>query len=64
MTIVTVKATVKIPTVPNFLISDGDMKFPLSAFTDEGLREIAAEWTKNLIENANRQRREMAASKS
>jgi len=58
MTILTVKATVRVPTVPNFLLSDGDMKFPLSAFDDNALRQVAAEWTKNLLERAAEQRRE------
>ncbi len=61
--VLTVKATVKIPTVPNFILgADGDMKFPLSAFDDAGLKLIAQAWTVELLNNANRQRVELCKS--
>lgn len=50
--IVTVKATVAIPQVPNFLLRGDDPKMSIADIDDEGLREIGRQWTENLIERA------------
>ncbi len=53
---VTVKASVECPRVPNFFrMTDGQM-IPVSAITDEGLRQIGAAWLESLRANAQRQR--------
>ena len=57
MEILNVKATVVIPRVPNFILTAGEMKLPLSAFDDAGLLEIAKQWTANLLERAAEQRK-------
>lgn len=51
-TIVTVKATVQIPQVPNFLLRGDDPKMSIADVTDEGLQEIGHQWTRNLIARA------------
>ena len=56
MQILTIKAQVETPRVPNFLrMTDGQM-IPISAITDEGLRELGAAWIGELLANARRQR--------
>lgn len=41
---------VECPRVPNFLlVADSEEKVPISAITEEGLREIGRQWTLNLI---------------
>lgn len=54
--IIEVRAEINIPRVPNFLITTAGMSMPLSAFTEDGLRQVAAEWTQNLLERAAEQR--------
>lgn len=60
-TIVT-RADVIVPRPPNFLrmaLSMGETNtLPLSALSDESLREIGAAWTEALIERAAEQRQE------
>lgn len=51
--VVTVKATIAIPRVPNFLMMGEDQKISIADITDEGLRDIGGQWTLNLIERAN-----------
>jgi len=55
-TIVTVAATVIIPTIPNHLRMENGLTMPLCAASEEGLREIGARWTEKLIERAREQR--------
>lgn len=44
---------VNIPRVPNYLlIGNGDEKIPLSAVTEDGLREIGKQWTEDLVARA------------
>lgn len=52
-----VKADVRIPQVPNFLILSDDSKVPVSAITEQGLREIGAQWTDDLVARAKEQAR-------
>lgn len=41
---------IEVPRVPNyFMLGDGDNKIPISAITEEGLREIGKQWTEALI---------------
>lgn len=42
------KIKIEIPTVPNFIMV-GEQNMAVSSFTEEELREIAAEWTERLI---------------
>lgn len=52
-----VKLSVIVPRVPNFLMTS-DGKVPLSALTEEGLRELGEAWTDALIVRAAEQREE------
>ena len=55
-TVITVRAQIETPRVPNFfLMTDGQM-LPVCAFADDGLRKIAAAWLEDLRANAKRQR--------
>ena len=56
MTIVTVKAEIEIPRVPNFLRTTSGQLMPLSAFEEAGLRAMGAEWIENLVRRAKEQR--------
>lgn len=56
METIQVVATVRVPKVPNFLLMDNDQKLPLSAFTEDGLRELGKAWTDNLLKRAKEQR--------
>ena len=51
-----VKATVEIPQVPKFLKMNDGQTIPISAITEEGLREIGEAWTLELINAAAKQR--------
>lgn len=44
---------VEIPSIPNF-IRVGSGTFPIQDFTEEELKHIGEEWTKKLIEKANK----------
>jgi hypothetical protein len=50
-----VKMSVVVPRVPNFLFTS-DGKVPLSALTEDGLRELGAAWTEALVARADEQR--------
>ena len=51
------KTDVETPSVPNYIRRTDGQMMPLSAFTDDALREIGAAWTEGLIANAQRQRK-------
>ena len=52
-----VKATVKLPTVPNFVKLVGvETTIPVGDLTDDELRALAEVWTEELLTNAARQR--------
>jgi hypothetical protein len=51
-----VKMSVAVPKVPNYIFTT-EGRVPLSALTDEGLRELGAVWTEQLIQRANEQRK-------
>lgn len=54
--IITVKAIVKVPRVPNFLLLEDDtQKLPLSAFDEDALRQVGEAWTNALIARAKEQ---------
>ncbi len=46
---------VKTPTTPNFILVGG-LATSVEEFTDEELRKIGEEWTKELIKKANKKR--------
>jgi hypothetical protein len=63
MKTITVKMTIEVPKVPNFLRTSDGQSVPVNSVTDDGLREIAAQWTLDLLarskeqtENQNRRR--------
>jgi len=46
---------IRIPTVPNFILTDGEedrQSIPLKALTRKELEDIAKEWTKELLKKA------------
>lgn len=43
---------VECPRVPNFLLIGDGNKIPISAISEDGLREIGKVWTNNLIARA------------
>jgi hypothetical protein len=54
-----VELLVDVPKVPNFLrVSDGQ-SVPVCAVSDDGLREMAKQWTKDLLERASEQHLEL-----
>lgn len=52
MTILTVKMSVVVPRVPNYLRTGDGQMVPLFAITDEGLRALGEEWINNLIKRS------------
>lgn len=57
---ITVSAKIEIPTAPEKIyLAGGAGVLPLTAFDMEALREIGEEWTKNLIEKAKEQAKEV-----
>ena len=60
--IVTVKASIECPRVPNFFRMTDGQSIPVSAITDEGLRQVAAAWLEALRANA-KQQQETGASR-
>jgi len=57
---ITVTATVRIPRPPNFLrMTDGQV-IPVEALMEDGLRELGAKWTDQLVEHARKRREEGA----
>lgn len=59
--VLTVSATVKVPRVPNFLLTESGQSFPLCAFEEDSLRELGAEWIENLIERSREQKADSKA---
>jgi electron transfer flavoprotein alpha/beta subunit len=55
MTVLTVKAEIKVPRVPNFLRMTDGQSLPICAVTEEDLRKLGAVWIENLIERAREQ---------
>lgn len=57
---VKVKARVRLPQLPNFLLFAGDeskdMKLDVADASDESLQQIGEQWTKALIEHARSRR--------
>ena len=58
MRTIKVKMTVEVPQVPNFLRTSDGQTIPLCAVSDVGLRELAREWTENLIARSLEQSKE------
>lgn len=55
-----IKIECEIPTVPNFLkTSNGTV--PITAVTDEGLRELGKQWTEALVMRARQMRTDEAS---
>jgi hypothetical protein len=59
-----VKLTVDVPQVPNFLRTSDGQSVPLCAVTDDGLREIAAQWTADLLARSKEQAKNPALNRS
>lgn len=51
MKTINVTADVEIPSLPNFFIA-GNLKIPIEAVEDQGLRDIGKAWTEELIKKA------------
>lgn len=51
---ITVKATVSVPTTPNFL-KMGERWLPLCAISEESLRELGQAWVEALVEKQKKQ---------
>lgn len=56
--ILTVKATIEIPRPPNFLRMTDGQSLPLSAVSDDDLREIARLMGERMVERAAEQRKD------
>jgi len=52
MKVITVKASVEVPRVPNYLIIDSKRKLSIADVPEEELQYIGAAWTEALIERA------------
>lgn len=50
--ILTVKASIRVPQLPNFLITESGESWPITALTEEGLRELGGEWVEELVRKA------------
>jgi hypothetical protein len=61
-TVITVKASVELPRVPNFLRMTDEKWLPICALEEESLRALGAAWTDNLIVRAAEQKAEMEKS--
>ena len=54
--IINVRAIVRVPRVPNFLLLEDDsQKLPVSAFDEDALRQLGAAWTEALVKRAREQ---------
>lgn len=53
---VNVTASINIPKVPNFFITENGNSIPISAVEDSELRRIGSIWIENLIKRAKEQR--------
>lgn len=56
-----VEKTIKIniPSIPNFLISQEGLSFPIAGFSDSDLKKIGKEWTEKLVTKAQLRREEL-----
>jgi hypothetical protein len=52
MKTITVRASVDVPKVPNYLIIDSDHKLSIADVPDDELKYIGQAWTEALIERA------------
>ena len=52
-----VKAEIKIPSMPNFFIMSDGQSIPVQAVTEDALREIGAAWTEALVQHAAKRRK-------
>lgn len=58
MITVAVKAKIKTPQLPNFLLAEDGQKIPIADVADADLNLIGEQWTKELIELARQRRRQ------
>jgi hypothetical protein len=63
MKTINVKLTVDVPTVPNYLRTSDGQSVPLCAITDDGLREIAEQWTRDLLARSKEQSKNPALNR-
>ena len=42
----------RLPTLPNFLLSDTGVSAGIESFTEEQLREVGKQWTEALVQKA------------
>ena len=47
--------TIEVPKVPNFLRTSDGQTVPLCRVTDDGLRALATQWTKDLLARSQQQ---------
>lgn len=43
---------IKIPALPNFLLTERDEPIPVADFTEEELREVGGEWVEKLVKKS------------
>ena len=55
-TLITVRAMIQVPRVPNFIIYEGG-QLQVGELSDEDLRRIGVVWTEALLERAREQRK-------
>jgi hypothetical protein len=63
MKTINVKLTVDVPMVPNYLRTSDGQSVPLCAVTDDGLREIAKQWTRDLLDRSKEQSKNPALNR-
>lgn len=51
------KISVQVPSVPNFLLSNGETKYDIAVMSERDLKKIARAWSEKLLENAARRRK-------
>ena len=52
MKTINVTYTVRIPTIPNFFVTQEGQTIPINAIKESGLRKIGKEWTEELVKQA------------
>ena len=52
MKMITVKAQVEVPRVPNFLVTNPNHKISIADVPDDELRYVGEAWTENLLARA------------
>ncbi len=57
---VNLSSPIKVPFVPNFLITELGAVVPIGAFSDDELTRVGRAWTANLLEQARHRRRDVA----